>query len=90
MNAQERERGRERECLLTKHPRTPMITVKYENMVIWTTIHNLSTSPCKSSLISKDNRKEVNNDIFRGIILLKQNTHQMRKKEYNFINLKLT
>lgn len=47
-----------------------MICIEHENMVIRTTIHDLSTTTSKSSFISKENGEKIANiDILPYVIL---------------------
>lgn len=59
-----------RSKLLTKHTRTTMITVVYENMIIRATVNNLPTTTCKSTFVSKKgSEKVVHVNIFTSVIL---------------------
>lgn len=56
--------------LLTEHSRTTMIWIVYEDVIIWTTIQDLSTTAWKSTLVSKySSKKVVSCNIFPNIIL---------------------
>lgn len=45
--------------LLTKHSRTTMICIIYEDMIIWTAIYNLSTTSLHCSFVAKNHSVKV-------------------------------
>ena len=60
--------------LLTEHPRTAMIGIVYEYVIIRTTVNNLPTTSFNSSFVPKDSSKKVaNGNIFPCIILPQEN-----------------
>lgn len=56
-----------------------MIGIVYENVIIWTTIHNFPTTPCESRFVSKDCSKKVVDSNIVPNIILPQKMHQLRK-----------
>lgn len=70
--------------LLTKNPRTTMISIVYEYMIIRTTIYNFSATTCECSSISKDHsEKVVDSNIISNIILAYKNSSH-EKNEIQF------
>lgn len=76
------------ELVLTKNPRTPMISIVYENMVIRATVDDFPASPCKCSFVSKYDGKEVSDSyIFPSIILEEKKVKNFSPKENKYVAL---
>lgn len=63
--------------LLTEHPRTTMIRIIYEYMIIWTAVYDFpATSLNRSFIAEKNGKKVVNGNIISNIVLFNEKSAQ--------------
>lgn len=58
-----------------------MVRIEHENMVIRTTIHNLSTTTSKSSFISKENSEKIANVDILPYVILQQHSSRFHENK---------